>query len=155
MGSEALILPILFIGFFAVVAYGLSISGRHRQERLRAQMDLQSRVLERFDSPAELNAFLATEGGRKFLGVLSEPARWLPLRRVLGSIQSGIVLICFGTGFVVIRFLTDLVGWVYPGVVAISLGVGFLVAATVSYRLVKGWGLMPGGRPVTDEPAAV
>jgi hypothetical protein len=144
---EAIILPVLFLSVFACLAYWIQLRTRQGRERLQAQMDLQTRVLERFESAQEFTQFVATDGGQKFLAGLStgERAGWAPARRILTGIQAGIVLSLVGCALFAIAAIEGSAEPAYPGIVILALGLGFLISSAVSHRLSRGWGLLPGG----------
>jgi hypothetical protein len=152
---EVVIVPIVVLSFFAAFAYFFHLRSKHNRERLQAQMDLQTRVLERFESPQEFTAFLTTEGGQSFLSGLSqEKAGWAPARRILGGLQTGLVLCLLGVGLIVIAVIETEVEPAYFGIVCISLGLGFLGSSALSYRLSRGWGLLPPRREADLLPEA-
>lgn len=152
---EVIIIPIVVLSFFVALAYVFHLRSRHNRERLQAQMDLQTRILERFESPQEFTAFLTTSGGQKFLSGLSqEAAGWAPARRILGGLQAGLVLCLLGAGLLVIAAIETEVEPAYFGIVFISLGLGFLGSSALSYRLSRGWGLLPPRREADLMPEA-
>jgi hypothetical protein len=144
---EVIILPFFFVSFFGALGYWIHLRTRQSRERLQAQMDLQTRVLERFESAQEFSSFLSTEGGQKFLSGLSagERAGWAPARRILTGLQAGIVLCLVGLGLFAIAAIEGNNGPAYPGIISVALGLGFLISSALSFRLSKGWGLLPGG----------
>jgi hypothetical protein len=145
---EAVIIPVVALSMFGALAFLFHVRGRQSRERLQAQMDLQKRILERFESAQEFTEFLATAGGQKFLAGLSqENTGWAPARRVLAGLQAGLVLCLLGIGLMTIAFIESNLGPAYMGVIALSLGLGFLGSSVLSYRLSKGWGLLPPQRP--------
>lgn len=149
MHPEAIIFPILFLAVFGCLAYWIHIRSRRSRERLQAQMELQSKILARFDSAQEFAGFLQTEGGRTFLsGLAEQPVERRPTQRILTAIQIGIVIAMFGIGLCLIGLIEYTTDPVLPGVVLLCIGGGFLIAAAVSYRLSKSWGLLGG--PATD-----
>lgn len=144
---EAVIVPFVFVTVCSLLAFAFHLKSRHNRERLQAQMDLQTRMLERFASAQEFTAFLTTEGGQKFVAGLSqEPAGWAPARRILGGLQAGLVLCLLGLGMLVIAALESQNAPAYFGIGFLSLGLGFLGSSALSYRLSRGWGLLPPRR---------
>ena len=98
MPVEAVVLPILFVSIFAVLAYWIYSRQRRQRELLQAQVDLQTRILDRFDSPQEFSTFLQTEGGRRFLsGLGQERGGWRPARRIMAAVQAGLIFTCWGS----------------------------------------------------------
>lgn len=142
MPTEAIVFPILFFLFFAVLGFWIYTRFRRSQDLIKARMELQTRVLERFESPSEFTAFLDTEGGRRFLAGLTDERGWRPARRILSAVKWGLVLAFFGAGFVVLRYAIAEEDFIVPGILVLSLGFGFLASATASWVLSKAWGLM-------------
>jgi hypothetical protein len=104
------------------------------------RMELQMRLVDRFASPAELQQFLESEGGRKLLGSLSPRQSTLP--RILLAVQAGVVLTALGSGFIISgdRDLDR------AGGALVALGLGLLGSAVVSWILARMWGLLPDAR---------
>lgn len=149
MPTEAIIFPILFLSFFGVLAFWIHSRQRRSRELLDAQMQLQTRILERFDSQAEFASFLQSEGGQRFLTGLTDERGWRPAKKILFALQAGIVVTCFGLGLCVLSWAVGEKDPLYPAIVILFLGLGFLLAAAASYRLSKSWGLMPEDRRPT------
>lgn len=145
MPVEAIIFPILFLTVFSCLAYWIHVRSRRSRERLQAQMELQSKILARFDSAQEFAGFLQTEGGRTFLsGLAEQPVERRPTQRILTAVQIGIVIAMFGVGLCLIAWIENTTDPALPGVVLLCIGAGFLIAAAASYRLSKSWGLLGG-----------
>ena len=119
------------------------VSGR-LQERARLRMELQARMLERFASPAELEDFLESEGGRRLLGALSPRQTVAP--RLLLAVQAGVVVTMIGFGLL----MTGNKDLLDQGIVIVALGLGLLGSTGVAWILARMWGLLPrdehGGR---------
>jgi hypothetical protein len=144
MPAEAVILPILFVSFFAVVGYWIHARQRRQREVLAAQQDLQTRILERFDSAQEFSHFLQTEGGRRFLAGLTDERGWRPARRIMAAVQIGIVITALGLGLFVLANVVGNREVAWPGIMILFLGLGFLASAAASWLMSKKWGLLPG-----------
>ena len=115
----------------------------------KTQSGVQMRLLDKVDSSQTLLAYAETESGRQFLESLrvelGEPG--MPFRRILSGVQSGIVLICFGVGMLLLRgydVAPDPEFKIF-GVLAVALGIGFGVAAGASYLLSRSFGLLRPG----------
>jgi uncharacterized membrane protein YfcA len=145
MSSAHIVQAIVFTVVFLVVAFYLYLRQRRKREVLQARVDLQTRVLDRFDSPQEFTAFLNTEGGRHFLDGLADEQGWGPARRILFAVQTGIVMVFFGLGLGTIWWLERDEDIIYGAMIFLFLGLGFLVSAIVSHRLSRAWDLMPEG----------
>lgn len=142
----------LGVGLFALIGWivYVVVSGRRRQEQLRAVADFHSRILDRMGSAKDFAEFLATEGGRQFLASLtSEPGT--ARARIVRCTENGIVCAAVGVALLVLsRIFTDLgVGLAIIGTIVTACGVGFLLSCAVSYRLSRALGLLDqdrGGR---------
>ena len=134
---------LVFTLFVLLVGWIAWIVSRRGQERIRGQLELQRQTLQRFSSAAELVAFTQTESGKRFLDSLATE-HGSHVARILGSTRMGIVLILLGAGLLIVSLLKpELEPLLYFGVIGIMLGLGFLASAWASYRLARGWGLMP------------
>ena len=82
---------------------------------------------------------METEGGRRFFSnVLAADSNMQ--RQIERTIRVGVILICAGLGCVAL--LVRNAQFFYPAVILISLGAGLLIAAAVSLRLSRKWGLI-------------
>jgi hypothetical protein len=135
----------------------VTLNSRKASILVKARTELQTKLLDRIGSGRELAEFSQTEGGQRFIQSLSmDPGesrvtRGMPMDRILGSVQKGVILSMLGLGFLLLgwRYRMDDPGDFFNvvGVIALSLGVGFLVSAGLSYRLSKTLGLIAGGEP--------
>jgi hypothetical protein len=137
MSTQIAAITIAQFAFWAIVIW---VVATRMQERARMRMDLQMRLVDRFASPAELQQFLDSEGGRKLLGSLSPRQSTLP--RILLAVQAGVVLTALGSGFIISgdRDLDR------AGGALVALGLGLLGAAAVSWILARMWGMLPDAR---------
>jgi hypothetical protein len=113
----------------------------HLRDGRRAQMqaDLHKRLVDRFESPQELAAFLASEGGARLLGTQSQTVH----ERVLGAVQAGCILTLGGSGITSAGAIAQNMFLFGLGIVAAGIGLGFFVAAGVCWLLARRWGLVP------------
>lgn len=130
--------------FALLIGFSTWIVSRRRQERIRAQFDLQRRMLEKFGSASEFVAFLESESGRKFLETVSSETQ-TQAGRIFGSIQKGSIFTLIGiVGLCVVAYdPDDLIPLAVPSGIALATGLGYLISGFVSYRLSKQWGLLP------------
>ena len=137
MSTQIAAITIAQLAFWAIVIW---VVATRMQERARMRMDLQMRLVDRFASPAELQQFLESEGGKKLLGSLSPRQSTLP--RILLAVQAGVVLTALGSGFIISgdRDLDR------AGGALVALGLGLLGAAAVSWILARMWGMLPDAR---------
>jgi hypothetical protein len=137
MSTQIAAITVAQFAFWALVIW---VVATRLQERARMRMELQMRLVDRFASPAELQQFLESEGGRKLLGSLSPRQSTLP--RILLAVQAGVVLTALGSGFIISgdRDLDR------AGGALVALGLGLLGSAVVSWILARMWGLLPDAR---------
>ena len=131
--------------FALLVGFSTWILSRRGQERARARIDLQRRILEKFGTAGEFVAFLESDGGRKFLDSISNEIH-THAARIFASIQKGAIFTLIGVvGFLVILLYgrDDLIPLAVPSGIALAVGLGYLVSAFVTYRLSKQWNLLP------------
>ena len=132
----------------AVVAVVVVASFRTRQKRAELQTQVQTKLIERFESAPELIDFLRSQTGQEFIsGVRVQQAASVS-RRMLAGIRAAIFLAILGLGFLVLWPLTNEEGFIYPGVILLALGTGFFVSSMVSMKISRAWGLdQPAGAP--------
>jgi hypothetical protein len=127
------------------------VEHRRWQRAIKAQSDLNSKLLDRFASSEDLLAYLQSPQGKMLteapvLPQAAPRAMGAPLSRIFGSMQSGIVLGALGAGLIVVsstagepEVATFLNG---VGIVVLMIGIGFAVSALVSYFLSQRLGLV-------------
>lgn len=129
------------------------------QRAIKAQNDLNTKLIDRFANSEDLLAYLQSPQGKLLTETPAIPqaasrAMGAPLSRIFWSMQSGIVLGALGGGLMVVsgsasgdspELATFLNG---VGIVVLMIGVGFAVSAGVSYLLSQRLGLVqpPSGR---------
>jgi hypothetical protein len=135
---------VILIGLFVTicwVVYQASEFGR-RGQRLKAQAELHSRLLEKFGSAREVVDFLQTPGGAQFVESISSD-RENPASGILRSAHRGIILVVLAAGCLGLHwhYLGSDNPLLVIGVVLLCLGIGFLISAAVSHRLSRTLGL--------------
>ena len=126
----------------------------------RTQMEVHTKLLDRFGSNEDVLAYMQTSSGKRFLEAApipidSAPSRGVgaPVSRILWSIQAGVVLAALGIGLQLVRrYVTPVVAppLLVMGVVALSIGIGFVISAVVSYLLSRRLGLLEAPAPPLD-----
>lgn len=157
---EGTALVIIFLGAMSLAGFLIYTYFRRKRDLIQARAQLQTRVLDRFDSPQEFTGFLNTEGGQRFLSGLTDERGWRPARRIINGVSVGVVLVVLSFAFFVIALVQERTEIAFPGFITLALGLGFLAASFASYRLSKAWGLMNGDddgfqRLGLDHPARV
>ena len=122
------------------------VVNRRLRETAKMQTDMQTRLLERFGTSKEMLEYLESDAGKKFVESATLE-RGNPHGRILGAMQTGVLLLLGGVGFLIAdsSFGTEgaRVGY-FLGLMSLLLGVGFLISSFASYRLSKSWGLFGG-----------
>jgi hypothetical protein len=123
------------------------------------QIDVHSRLMDRFTSNEDLLAYIHSPAGAKFLEsapiTLDAGSRNMaqPVARILWTVQGGVVLVAGGIGLEVvsgrIRYEVGLPLHTL-GVLGIALGLGLVISAIISFVISRRLGLMerPGVPPV-------
>lgn len=134
--------PFMF-GWIAWVIF----STIRRYKIARLQADVQTKLLDKVGSGQDLLAYAQTEAGREMLESL-KVERHSPHARIIGALQTSIVMISLGVAFLFLRGRisgTD-EGFLVLGTLSTMLGVGFGLSAVASYYMSKSFGLLNGGR---------
>ena len=154
VGTGTLIAVLIPISFFALVGFAISLGVRARSRSAELQAETIRRLIDKLGTSQEAMAYLESESGRKLLDSISMPARANPYRRILTAVAAGAVLCCLGVGLLVLSALFPDEETVRGAVVMLALGAGFLIAAGLSYRLSRSWGLLdPDPDTTTRLPA--
>ena len=150
-GGVLLIITTITVGIIFLVR--TVVEHRRWQRAMKAQGDLNTKLIDRFASSDELLAYLQSPQGKSLTGApaLPQPAARMmdaPLNRIFWSLQAGAVLAFAGGGIVFVSTrLTGEVQEVTPvifafGIVVLMIGVGFLVSSIISFLLSQRLGLV-------------
>ena len=131
---------LVLLAAFATAAWVMFLAAdtRKRQSRMKAQAELNARLLDKFGSAQEIVQFLQTAGGSRFMEGFSTD-REHPASGILRSTHRGIVLVVVSVGFLALawHYRANDSPLLVIGVLLLCLGVGFLLSATVAHRLSK------------------
>lgn len=139
------------IGILAVIGwwFKIVITNIRIQKTVRVQAEIQKQLLDKFDSAEDLKIYLQSDIGSKLMQNVT-PERGSPYGKILGSIQSGLILSLGGLAILFIRMQSIVVNsdeslaLLFIGGLASALGIGFLVSAAAAYWLSRSWGLVNG-----------
>jgi hypothetical protein len=121
------------------------------QRAIKAQNDLNTKLIDRFASSEDLLAYLQSPQGKMLTEAPALPAAapramGAPLSRIFWSLQSGIVLGALGSGLIFVSGTSgepEVANFLHGvGVVVLMIGIGFAVSAVVSYILSQRLGLV-------------
>jgi len=148
MNEDLVIVPIICGNIAWIVWVVFTTIRRYVTERLKA--GVQTKLIYKFGSSQDLLAYVQTDAGKRLMESISVE-RASPYGRIIGALQTGVVLIPFGLGLLFLRGRISGAeeGFLVFGTLTCMLGIGFILAAAVSYALSKSFGLLT--RPVASE----
>ncbi|HEX7422105.1 MAG TPA: hypothetical protein VF505_19645, partial [Thermoanaerobaculia bacterium] len=108
---------------------------RSRLRRLELQAGVQSKLIEKFGTSAELLAFLQSETGRQFVNGVQKGNTVMMRDRIATGFSRAIIFSFLGAAFIVLWLIMDNRGLAWPGVLLLFLGAGYLVATWATTRM--------------------
>lgn len=126
---------------FSNMVLGVSVLAwfQTRKRRMELQAEVQTKLIERFGSSAELVEFLKSDTGRDFVNGVQKGTIVVTHERVLAGIRRAIMLTFIGLGFLVMWGIFDTEFFAVPAIFFLSLGIGHIVATLVSLKLSRGY----------------
>jgi len=153
--SENLMVLLIIVTITTGIIWLIRTAIEHRrwQRAMKAQTDLNTKLIDRFSSSEELLAYLQSPAGKALIEPAALPQASprpmpmnAPLSRIFWSLQSGIVVGALGTGLMIVagnvtnvEVHETLRGF---GIVLLLIGVGFAISAAVSFFLSQRLGLV-------------
>jgi len=139
------VVPVVF-GFFSWLVW-MVFSTIRRYKIAKLQAEVQTKLLEKVGSGQELLAYAQTETGKTLLESLRVEAP-APYTRIIGALQTAIVMISLGVAFLVLRGRVSGAneGFLVFGTLLTVMGMGFAMSSAASYYLSKSFGLLNGRR---------
>jgi hypothetical protein len=133
-------------GMFCWFAW-MIFSTIRRYKIAKMQAEVQMKLLDRVGSGADLLAYAQTDTGRQLLESL-KVERVSSYGRIIGAVQTGIVLLFLGGAFFILRYQISPAeeGFGILGTLSSALGAGFVLSAAASYFLSNSLGLLNGTR---------
>lgn len=141
MNEDLVVMPALF-AMFAWIFWVIFNSIR-RIKTSRLQAGVQTALVDKLGSSQELLAYVQSDAGKRLVESLGVEKSY-PHGRIIGALQTGVILIPVGLGLL---FLRDHIrgadeGFLLFGTLTCTLGIGFILAAAVSYTFSKSFGLL-------------
>ena len=136
LGSSVATLATL--GVVAVVVITIA---RNKERRAELQAEIQSKLIDRFQSAPELVEFLKSPTGQEFVSGVKTQQAAVVTRKMLAGVRAAVFLGVLGLGFLILWPLTNERGFAYPGVILLALGGGFYFSTIVSLKISRSWGL--------------
>ena len=162
------VMPVVaFLGFLGAVTWLLQMfmANRRWQRVFKTQMDVHSKLIERFGTSQELVQYMESEAGKRFLEAAPIPVNFegdqkVPniIGRVLMPLQIGAVMTLLGAGLLAARHsstrgMESLL--LLVGIVILMPGLGFILSAVITWVLAGRLGLMPAGAGLEGESHGV
>ena len=94
-------IPLTLFPATAYIVY-VSVNSARRLKMARMQAEMHGKLLDKFGSSQELVQYLESDAGKAFLEPPKEDQA-SPYRRILGSMQAGIILSLVGGVFLLMR----------------------------------------------------
>jgi len=140
---------VFFLSLCFLIGYvvQIAVTNWSRRQHVKAIMTFNTHVLDRLGSATDFGAFAQTEAGAQLMRGLTavEPPSMAPERRILSSVQTGIVLLSLGLGLFYLARSSGVSNhgeFTVFAAIGLSLGIGFLLSAGVSYQLSRVLGLL-------------
>jgi len=110
--------------------------------KLGRKTQLHQKLLDRFQSPGELQAFLQSEGGERFLKSVRIDGL-APKEKIMASFSRAALAVFIGTAVLIVGAIMPEYLKIYlsAGVIILGLGLGLFVSSLISLNLSKKWGI--------------
>jgi len=146
MDDLAPVLGITSMMLIAAWAFRALLNAWRHNRLVKAQAELQSRLLDKLAGSEEMARYLESGAGRQLLEA-PPVERTRPYARILASLQAGTILLLAGAAFFVVRGQLPEEppdGFVVLGTLGMALGAGFLLSGALAWFLSRSWGLIDG-----------
>ena len=129
---------LFWIALFGYLAVTEWVDARGKSSRKQTAYDAQKMLLDRFQSIEELNRFLATEAGTKFVESLSDgqgakAGRLGPLPVLVALLILGAVGVSLGFAFYLLATLNHQPDFMAPAIVVTVPSLGLIAGAAIGY----------------------
>jgi len=150
MGDIAGFIVFLVVTWVLIWAVKTLIEQRRWSRLSKVQMEVNSKLLDRFTSSEELLAYIQTPAGKRFFESAPIPLEAgprpisAPVGRIFWSLQVGLVMIATGIGFdlVSLRAKSPASESLYGiGIIGLLVGIALVISAGVFYFLSRRFGL--------------
>jgi hypothetical protein len=127
-------------GMFVFYAWVAWIILEWRKAGRKSQ--LHQKLMDRFESAADLQTFLQSEGGERFLKSMGFEGL-SPKQKIMASFSRAVVTVFVGVAVLIVgTFMPeDLKIGLPAGIIILGLGLGLFVSALISLKLSKKWGI--------------
>ena len=123
------------IGTFAFVIILVISTARTKQKKAELQAQIQTKLIERFESAPDLISFLKSETGQEFISGVRITQATVVHRKLVGSMRAAIFLGVLGFGFLLLWPLANEQDFIYPGILLLALGAAFFLSSWFSLKM--------------------
>jgi hypothetical protein len=135
MEEGVVFIPILaIICSSAMVVLVVMLVTRARQRKVEVQVEMQSKLIDRFGSAPELIQFLHSPAGQQFVSGVNVAPALLTRERILNGFTRGIILTMVGGAFVALTLWYERDFFV-PAAILVALGIGYLLATVITMKI--------------------
>lgn len=139
------------LGFFAMVAFIVWVANNAKNRRAAMQVEVQTRLIDKFSNAPEFVEFLNSDTGKQFLTGVDKMPQLMARDRIVGGVSRGIVMLLLGLAFIGMWIADSNIGFMYPGFILTGLGIGFFVSTLVSLKMSQRFGLIGDDEPTPRE----
>lgn len=137
-------IPLVAIGgSYLLVGFVVWSIVRSRQRRAELRAQVQSKLIERFNTGPELIQFLESRTGKELVDSFERLPVAAANERIITGIRRGIILTLLGVAFIGVWAVQGDRDMAWPAFMLLALGISFFISAYVSMRLARSWGLSP------------
>jgi hypothetical protein len=146
------LIPIICsIGFFAMVAFIVWVGTSAKSRRVAMQVEVQTRLIDKFSNAPEFVDFLNSDTGRQFLTGVDKMPQLMARDRIVGGVSRGVIMMLLGAAFIAIWIADSNIGFMYPGFILAGLGIGFFISTLISLKMSQKFGLIGNDAPTPRE----
>lgn len=130
---EAVMVFTVTVTCFLFIGWLVWLISRHRRERLQQNVDLRTRMLDKFGTSEEFVAFMHTDAGKNFLEASTRIEKQ-GKSRVASSLSWAAILIMVGLAFFAIVLVEGDRGPMIPALLFLAIGTGLAISAYIYSR---------------------
>jgi hypothetical protein len=154
MQEVYILIPIVIsVTFFAMVAFTVWAGTNAKSRRAAMQVDVQTRLIDKFSNAPEFVDFLNSDTGKQFLTGIDKMPKLMARDRIVGGVSRGVIMTLLGLAFIAIWIADSNIGFMYPGFILIGLGIGFFISTLISLKMSQSFGLIGDDKPTPREIA--
>lgn len=139
------------LGSFAMVAGIVWMAVNARNRRAKLQVEVQTRLIEKFSNAPDFVNFLNSDTGKQFLTGIDKMPQLMARDRIVGGVSRGVIMMLLGAAFIAIWIADSNIGFMYPGFILMGLGIGFFISTLISLKMSQRFGLIGDDAPTPRE----